>query len=94
VTVGFARKINRGTHLTDRVWWCYQIVMPAAHHTIARDFPAKTRRALLKRGIVITGATVIPGSGPLPFASGSRGYCLDNNGQHQIRSYSEVEGLV
>jgi hypothetical protein len=68
--------------------------MNAAHHFIAKDFSLKTRRALLKRGIVVTGATVIPGSGALPFANGSRGYCLNNNGQHQIRTYSEVEALA
>lgn len=68
--------------------------MNAAHHFIARDFSAKTRRALSKRGIVIIGATVIPGTGPLPFANGTRGYCLNNNGEHQIRTYAEVEGMA
>lgn len=68
--------------------------MNAAHHFIAKDFSLKTRRALLKCGIVVTGATVIPGSGALPFANGARGYCLNNNGQHQIRTYSEVEALA
>lgn len=66
----------------------------AAHHFIARDFSAKVRRALLKRGVVIIGATVIPGSAPLPFANGVRGYCLSNNGEHQIRTYAEVEAMA
>lgn len=68
--------------------------MNAAHHFAAKDFSLKTRRALSKRGITIIGATTIPGSGSLPFAQGSRGYRLDNNGEHQIRSYSEVEALA
>lgn len=65
-----------------------------AHHFMANDFSAKTRRALLKRGIVITGATIIPGTGPMPFANGTRGYCLNNNGQHQILTHAEVEVMV
>jgi hypothetical protein len=72
----------------------YLLNMTAAHHTIAADFSLKTRRALSKRGITITGATVIPSTGPLPFASGTRGYCLNNNGEHQIRTYSEVAALA
>lgn len=68
--------------------------MNAAHHAIARDFSIKTCRALTKRGIVIIGATVIPGAGPLPFANGTRGYCLNNNGEHQIRTYAEVEAMA
>jgi hypothetical protein len=68
--------------------------MNAAHHFIARDFSVKTRRALSKRGIAIIGSTVIPGTGPLPFANGTRGYCLNNNGEHQIRTYAEVEAMA
>lgn len=68
--------------------------MNAAHHFIARDFSLKTRRALLKRGIVIIGCTLIPDAGPMGYCNGTRGYCLDNNGQHQVRTYSEVEALT
>lgn len=66
--------------------------MPA-HHFIARDFAARTRRALLKKGIVIIGASTLP-SASGSFAAGSRGYLLDNNGEHQIRTYLEVEALA
>lgn len=68
--------------------------MNAAHHFIARDFAAKIRRALLRRGIVIIGAANLPGPGPLPFANGTRGYYLNNNGEHQIRTYAEVEEMA
>lgn len=65
-----------------------------AHHFIARDFSAKVRRALSNRGITIRGATTIPGSGDMPFANGMRGYCLDNNGQHQVRTFAQVEEMA
>ena len=69
--------------------------MTTAHHFIARDFDTKTRRALTKAGIRIIGAVNLPAaSGDLRFARGERGYQLDNRGEHQIRTYSEVKALV
>lgn len=54
------------------------------------DFSKKTLAALARKGIFLIGLTVIPGNGDLPFASGDRGYCLNDNGCHRVRSFSEV----
>ena len=55
-----------------------------------RDFSAKTIAALARKGIRIVGTCVIPAKGDLPFASGERGYRLDDNGCGRIRSFAEV----
>ena len=65
-----------------------------AHHFMARDFSAKVRRALLKRGIVIIGSQNLPGDGDMPYANGIRGYQLSDNGTFRIRTYFEVEALA
>lgn len=59
------------------------------------DFSKKTINALARKGIRLIGLTVIPDSASdMPFASGERGYCLDDNGCHRIRSFREVLGLA
>ncbi len=55
-----------------------------------RDFSSKTIRALALRGIVVVGATVIPGAGAMPFANGSRGYRVDDNGCGRVWTHSQV----
>ena len=55
-----------------------------------RDFSPATRSALAARGIRVLGAVTIPASGDLPFATGSRGYRLDDNGCGKIRTFAEV----
>lgn len=62
-------------------------------HFSAKDFSALVRRNLLKHGIRIIGLTLIPGVGDMPFANGERGYALDDNGTHRIRTYAEVRAL-
>lgn len=60
-------------------------------HFSARDFSATTRKALVKKGIDILGTCVIPDmSHPMPYANGSRGYQLSDNGTGKVRSYREV----
>ncbi len=59
-----------------------------------KDFALAVRRALARKGISIIGTTVIPGTGDLPYANGERGYCLDDNGTHRVRSYREVVALA
>lgn len=54
------------------------------------DFDKRTIKALARRGIKVMGLTVIPGSGPLPMASGSRGYCVDDNGTHRVWTFAQV----
>lgn len=54
------------------------------------DFSKKTVAALARKGIFLIGLTVIPGTGDMPFATGERGYCLNDNGCHRIRSFAEV----
>lgn len=59
------------------------------------DFSKKTIKALSLKGIRLIGLTVIPDmTAALPFASGSRGYCLDDNGCHRIKTFSEVMALA
>lgn len=55
------------------------------------DFSKKTLAALARKGISLIGLTVIPDmSSDMPFANGERGYCLNDNGCHRIRSFREV----
>jgi len=58
------------------------------------DFSRKTIAALARKGIRIVGLCVIPGTGDLPFATGERGYRLDDNDCGRIRSFAEVLALV
>lgn len=46
--------------------------------------------ALARKGIRIYGTCVIPGEGDLPFATGSRGYKVDDNGCGRIWTFAEV----
>lgn len=56
-----------------------------------QDFSKKTLAALARKGIRLIGLTVIPDmTSEMPFANGSRGYQLDDNGCHRIRTYREV----
>ena len=55
------------------------------------DFSKKTLAALARRGIRLIGLTVIPNmASAMPYANGDRGYCLDDNGCHRIRTFQEV----
>ena len=55
------------------------------------DFSAATRRALARKGIAIIGLTVIPNmASDLPFATGDRGYCVNDNGCHRIWTFTQV----
>lgn len=54
------------------------------------DFSKATIAALVRKGIRLIGLTVIPGAGDMPFASGERGYRLDDNGCGRIRSFTQV----
>ena len=58
------------------------------------DFSRKTIAALARKGISLIGLTVIPGSGDMPFATGERGYRLNDNGCLIIRSFGEVLELA
>lgn len=61
----------------------------------AADFSLNTRRALARKGITIIGLTVIPNpASDMPFANGERGYCLDDNGTHRVRTFAEVRALA
>lgn len=61
----------------------------------ALDFAPGVRKALLRRGIEIIGAVAVPDmSHQMPYANASRGYQLDDNGTHRIRSRVEVIALA
>lgn len=55
-----------------------------------RDFSSSTLKALAARGIRVVGLTTIPGAGDLPFATGSRGYRIDDNGCGRIWTFAQV----
>jgi hypothetical protein len=55
-----------------------------------RDFSSSTLRLLARKGIAIVGTTVIPGEGDMPFATGSRGYRVDDNGCGRIWTFQQV----
>jgi spore germination protein YaaH len=55
-----------------------------------RDFSRKTVSALAAKGIKLVGLTVIPGVGDLPFATGDRGYRVDDNGCGRVWNFTQV----
>lgn len=59
-----------------------------------RDFSKSTLAALADRGIRVVGLTVIPSDGDLPFATGSRGYRVDDNGCGRIWTFAQVKGAA
>ena len=56
-----------------------------------RDFSSSTLASLAARGIRIVGMTVIPSAGDLPFATGTRGYRVDDNGCGRIWTFAQVK---
>lgn len=55
------------------------------------DFSAKTRKVLASKGVSIVGLTVIPNANSdMPFATGERGYRVNDNGCGRIWSFSQV----
>lgn len=57
-----------------------------------RDFSAATRRALASKGISIVGLTVIPNpASDMPFATGERGYSVNDNGCGRIWTFAQVQ---
>ena len=57
--------------------------------TYEKHFSRPTIVMLRKKGISIIGATWLPGEDG-SYANGETGYELNNNGQHQIRTYLQV----
>lgn len=55
-----------------------------------RDFNRSTLSSLARKGIRVLGTVVIPSSGDLPFASGQRGYRVDDNGCGRIWTFTQV----
>ena len=58
----------------------------------ARDFSAKTRNALAKRGIALVGVQALPGSGQMPWANAERGYVVNDNGCGKVWTFRQVMG--
>lgn len=59
-----------------------------------KDFSKKTVSALTCKGITLIGLTVIPGTGDLPFATGDRGYILNDNGTQRVVLFNQVLELA
>lgn len=59
-----------------------------------KDFSRKTISSLTSKGITLIGLTVIPGTGDLPFATGERGYILNDNGTQRVMLFAQVMELA
>ena len=56
-----------------------------------RDFSKKTLATLARKGITIYGTTILPdNTSSMPFASGERGYKINDNGCGRIWTFNEV----
>lgn len=65
------------------------------HNQISsKHFSAKTLKALARQGIYLLGLTTIPGDGDLPYANGSTGYNINDNGTHRVLTFSQVLKLA
>jgi hypothetical protein len=62
----------------------------AASQISLRHFGRKAIAALARKGITITGLTVIPGEGAMPFATGETGYLVADNGCGRVWTYRQV----
>jgi hypothetical protein len=58
-----------------------------------KDFNRNSIAALRRAGIAITGSTWLPGADG-SFANGERGYELNDNGTHKIRTYMQMRELI
>lgn len=65
----------------------------AAHQIALSHFGAKRVKALAALGIVIVGIQALPDASG-SFLNPETGYCLNNNGEHQVRSYFDVIALI
>lgn len=55
------------------------------------DFSRSTLRALSRKGIRVIGLTVIPNmASDMPFATGDRGYKVDDNGCGRVWTFAQV----
>ena len=56
-----------------------------------RDFSAATRLKLARKGIIILRPVVIPNPlSDMPFATGDRGYSVNDNGTGRIWTFKQV----
>lgn len=60
------------------------------HFIASKDFSHKTLSQLNKQGVFIIGSTIIPGSGPLPYANGTVGYEVCDGDTSKIFTHSQV----
>jgi hypothetical protein len=60
----------------------------------AKHFSKKTLKALASKGVRLLGLTMIPGDGDLPYASGSTGYNVSDNGTHRVLTFRQVLDLA
>lgn len=66
------------------------------HHSIASsDFSKSTLRRLANKGVLVTGIQMIPDmTSPMPWANASKGYVVSDNGQGQVKTFTEVLSLA
>ena len=65
----------------------------AAHQIALSHFGARRVKALAALGVVIVGIQALPDATG-SFLNSETGYCLNNNGEHQVRSYFDVIALI
>lgn len=63
------------------------------NHLAAKDFDRSIVATLNARGIYFHGSTWLPSSTG-DYANGERGYQLDDNGTHRVRTYAEVRAMA
>lgn len=54
------------------------------------DFSRSTTAALARKGIVVLGATAIPGSSDMPWATAQRGYRVNDNDCGRVWTFAQV----
>jgi hypothetical protein len=66
------------------------------HHSIASsDFSKSTLRRLSNKGILVTGIQMVPDmTSSMPWANATKCYVVANNGQGQVKSFTEVLALA
>ncbi len=66
------------------------------HQSIASlDFNKSTLRRLSNKGILVTGIQMVPDmTSSMPWANASKCYVVSNNGQGQVKTFTEVMALA
>jgi len=67
--------------------------MNYANDYFISHFGKKVVKALVAKGIVPVSATYLPDANG-DFSNGETGYCIENNGEHQVRTYRQIREMA